>query len=419
MYRCNKERLGDKIRTWSRFGDAGHGGITRYTLSEADIQSRNEFIKRMEAIGAKIKTDDMANMYATLEGSEPNLPGIIMGSHCDSVRNGGNYDGILGVLSGMEVLESIAEQKIEHKHNISVMIWTNEEGSLYPPAMMSSGVVCFDYLPEEIKAGYRLEDSLKSKSVLDKNKTFGEALEESGFKGDIKNRLNPKDYQAMFELHIEQGPVLEAENKDIGVVTCVIGMVNYRIKIYGQSDHAGTTPMKYRKDALYAAAKVIDYLHTELDKLDDGLVYTTGQIICHPNVHTVIPDYIEFSLDARHENPKVIEEVVNVIKSIPVEVAKCKTEFTPAWTRDTIYFDKNLVSYVQESVDKLGYSNRIINSGAGHDAQFANYMLPTTMIFVPSKDGHSHCEEEYTSLEECAAGVDVLLNAIMICDERM
>ena len=176
--------------------------------------------------------------------------------------------------------------------------------------------------------------------------------------------------------------------------------------------------MKYRQDALYGASKVLQHLHDELDKLDPELVYTTGEIFCHPNVHTVIPDYVEFSLDARHEKPEVIEQVVKVIENIPKEVVKCKTDYEIAWTRDTVYYDKELVSYVQESVDELGYSNQKINSGAGHDAQFAAYMLPTTMVFVPSKDGHSHCEPEYTSPEQCTQGASVLLNAVLKCDAK-
>ena len=222
----------------------------------------------------------------------------------------------------------------------------------------------------------------------------------------------------MFELHIEQGPILEAAGNDIGVVTCVLGMVNYRIRAFGQSDHAGTTPMKYRKDALYAASLAIQQLHNELDKLAPDLVYTTGEILCHPNVHTVIPDMVEFSLDARHEDPKVIGGVVKAIKNLPEELAKCRIESEVAWTRDTVYFNKKLVGYVQEAVDELGYKNQKINSGAGHDAQFASYMMPTTMIFVPSKDGHSHCEEEFTSLEQCVKGAEVLLNAVLNLDRN-
>ena len=417
-YKANEQRMQDKIDTFSKFGDAGHGGITRYCFSEADIQARNEFKRRMEAIGAEFKTDDIGNMYATLKGSEPDLPNIVTGSHTDSVKNGGNYDGILGVMSAMEVLEAIHEQNIPHRHNITAMVWTNEEGSLYPPAMMSSVIVMNDYLPEEIKKNFIFENMMKSKSVIDNKTTFKEALDNSGFKGDKANRLNAKDYCANFELHIEQGPILEANNNDIGVVTCVLGMVNYRIKIYGVSDHAGTTPMKFRHDALYGAAKVLQYLHDELDKLDDELVYTTGEILCHPNVHTVIPDYVEFSIDARHEKEEVIKQVVEVIKNIPKEIVGCKTDYEVAWTRDTVYYDEELVSMVQEAVDELGYSNQRINSGAGHDAQFVSYMVPTTMVFVPSKDGHSHCEPEFTSTKQCTQGASVLLNAILKRDAK-
>lgn len=417
MYQCSEERMKDKITTMSAYGDAGHGGITRYSLSQAAISARNEFIRRMQNIGCEIKTDDVANVYATLKGSDSSLPGIVMASHCDSVKNGGNYDGILGVMSAMEVLETIASENIPHKRDLTAMIWTNEEGSLYPPAMMCSGIVCNDYLPEAIGRNFKEENMMQSVSVLDPAKTFRMALDASGFKGEKENRLNPEDYKAMFELHIEQGPILEAAGNDIGVVTCVLGMVNYRIKAYGQADHAGTTPMSYRQDALYAAAQALLLLHEKLDQLDPALVYTTGEIKCHPNVHTVIPDYVDFSIDARHEDPEVIARVVDIIENLPRELAKCRIETEVAWTRDTVYFDKELIGYVQEAVDELGYSNQRINSGAGHDAQFAAYMMPTTMIFVPSKDGHSHCEQEYTSVEQCTKGASVLLNAVLKCEK--
>lgn len=409
MFTCDKERMEDKIKTFAQYGDTGNGGITRYTLSPEDVKAREEFIKRMEAIGAEIITDDMANIYATIPGSDPNAKRIVMASHTDSVKNGGNYDGILGVMTAMEVLETVVENDIPHKHPLTAMVWTNEEGSLYPPAMMASGVVC---------GQFDKENMLNSKSVLDDETTFEEALNASDYVGKKSNRLNPDDYKYMFELHVEQGPILEANKKDIGVVTCVNGMLNYRIKTYGQSDHAGTIPMEYRQDALYAASKILDYLHTELDKLDSELVYTTGEIKCHPNVHTVIPDYVNFSIDARHEDPEVIEQVFEVIKGMPKEIAKCKVDYEKGWARDTVYFNKELVEYVKKSADELDISNQYINSGAGHDAQFTTAMIPTTMIFVPSKNGHSHCELEHTSLEECTKGASVMLNAVLKADEN-
>lgn len=249
MYECSLDRMKDKISTFSKFGDAGHGGITRYSLSPEAIMARNEFIKRMKAIGAEIEIDDVANIYATLAGSDPDAKRIVMASHCDSVKNGGNYDGILGVMSAMEVLETVHEKNIPHKHPLTAMIWTNEEGSLYPPAMMCSGIVCYDYLPEDIRCKFKYEDMMNSKSILDNTSTFGEALDKSGFKGDKKYRLSPDRYMYMFETHIEQGPILEDAGNDIGVVDCVLGMFNYRLKFYGQTTHAGTFPMPKRRDA--------------------------------------------------------------------------------------------------------------------------------------------------------------------------
>lgn len=419
MYTCSKERMEDKIKTFSQFGDAGHGGITRYSLSPEAIMARNEFKKRMEAIGAVIEIDDVANMYATLPGSDANAKRIVMASHCDSVKNGGNYDGILGVMSAMEVLETVYEQKIPHKHPLTAMIWTNEEGSLYPPAMMCSGIVCYDYLPEDIRCKFKYEDMMNSKSILDSTKTFGEALDKSGFKGDKKFRLSPDNYQYYFETHIEQGPILEDNGNDIGVVDCVLGMFNYRLKFYGQTTHAGTFPMPKRRDAFYAASQALCYLHEEIDKLGyTDLVYTTGEVVCHPCVHTCVPDYFDFSFDSRHENPEVLEKVLNIVKSCAEKTwSGCTCEVVKAWNRDTVYWDKKLVGYVKQSCEELGVKHQYIHSGAGHDAQFAAYMLPATMIFVQSKDGLSHCEPEFSSVEHCTEGASVMLNAVLKADE--
>ncbi len=420
MYKCSSERMKDKITTFSKYGDAGHGGITRYSLSPEAIMARNEFRRRMEAIGAAIEVDDVACMYATLPGSDPAAKRIVMGSHVDSVKNGGNYDGILGVMSAMEVLETVAEQKIPHRHPLTAMIWTNEEGSLYPPAMMCSGIICYDYLPEDIRSKFRFEDMMQSKSILDGVSTFGEALDKSGFKGDKSNRISPEKYLCMFETHIEQGPVLEDAGCDIGVVDCVLGMFNYRLKFYGQTTHAGTFPMPKRRDAFFAASQALCRLHEEIDKLGySDLVYTTGEVVCHPCVHTCVPDYFDFSFDARHENPEVLEKVLAIVRSCAEKTwAGCTCEVVRAWNRDTVYWDKRLVGFVKEAAEETGVKHMYIHSGAGHDAQFCAYMLPTTMIFVQSKDGLSHCEPEFSSVEHCTEGATVMLNAVLKADER-
>lgn len=403
---CSKERMKNKIVTFSKFGDTGNGGITRLALSKPDLQAREEFCKRMKTLGAKIVTDDMANMYATFEGSE-NLPHIAMGSHCDSVVKGGNYDGILGVMSAMEVAETIVREKIPHRHPITVMIWTNEEGARFDPAMMSSGVITGKFDKAKMLASKDTEGM-----------TFGEALEVSGYKGDKKNRINAKDYKALLELHVEQGPVLDDAKINIGVVEGVVGMVNYEFEFTGQAGHAGTVPQKNRKDALLAASEAIQYLHKELDKLDSKLVYTTGRINCSPNVHTIIPGDVKFTLDARHQDPEVIKQVVYIIKNIPSELAKCKVEYRELWSRETVSFNKELVDLVEKNASLYGYSNMRMYSGPGHDAQYASDMLPVTMIFVPSIGGHSHCEIEKTSLDDCLKGANVLLQTILDIDKK-
>lgn len=419
MYTCSYDRMKDKIETFSKFGDAGHGGITRYSLSPEAIQARNEFRRRMEAIGATIEVDDVACMYATLPGSDPDAKRIVMGSHVDSVKNGGNYDGILGVMSAMEVLETVAEHNIPHKHPLTAMIWTNEEGSLYPPAMMCSGIICYDYLPEDIRCKFKFEDMMASRSILDNKSTFGEALDKSGFKGDKKFRISPEKYMYMFETHIEQGPILEDAGNDIGVVDCVLGMFNYRLKFYGQTTHAGTFPMPKRKDAFLAASQALCYLHEEIDELGySDLVYTTGEVVCHPCVHTCVPDFFDFSFDARHENPKVLEKVLDIVKSCAEKTwAGCTCEVVKAWNRDTVYYDKKLVGYVKAAAEETGIKHQYIHSGAGHDAQFCAYMIPTTMVFVQSRDGLSHCEKEFSSVEHCTEGATVMLNAVLKADK--
>ncbi len=420
MYQCDEKRMEDKIKTFAQFGDAGHGGITRYSLSEEAIQARDEFVRRMQAIGATIETDDLANMYATIPGSDPNAKRIVMGSHCDSVKNGGNYDGILGVMGAMEVLETIVANQIPHKHPLTAVIFTNEEGSEFPPCMMCSGILAHDYMPERFRDNFAYEKMMQSKSILDPEMTFGKKLETFKYKGDIQNRMTPEKYQAMFELHIEQGPILEDAGKDVGVVTCVLGQMLYRVKFYGQAAHAGTFPMKKRHDAFHAAAEALCWLHDEIDQLGhEDLVYTTGEVVIHPCVNTVIPDFFDFSIDVRHENPDVLNQVREILQKLPQKEWKgCRCEVELGWNRDTVYWNKELVGYVREAVEELGYSHMDINSGAGHDAQYISYMLPTTMIFVPSDKGLSHCEPEHTSVKQCTQGASVLLNAVLKCDQK-
>ncbi|MBQ9101543.1 MAG: Zn-dependent hydrolase [Treponema sp.] len=410
MYECDIKRMEEKITTFGGFGDTGHGGITRFSLSPAAIQARNEIKLRMTRLGLDFKTDDLGDIYCTLSGTDPDAKVIMSGSHCDSVRQGGNYDGILGVLTAMEVIETIVTQKIPHRHPIQLVVWTNEEGALYEPAMMCSGIICGKFKKEEMFASVAKDGS---------GKTFGQALSESGFLGEEKNRIEPSKTEALVELHIEQGPVLEAGGYDVGVVEGVVGMINYEFTFHGQADHAGTFPMPYRKDALFAASQALLFLHEEFDKIGDKeLVYTTGKISCHPNIHTIIPDEVKFTLDVRHQNPEIIKKCVEIIKSMPKEWANCTMSYKEAWARNTVTFHKEWVDDVENAAQKLGYKSHKMYSGAGHDAQYLSEIVPTTMIFVPSKGGHSHCELEYSPVEWCWKGANVLLNTILEIDKK-
>jgi len=418
MLLCNYDRLDEKIKVFSGFGKeqpfasvSPAGTITRLSLSPAAILARKEIIRRCEKMGMNVSFDDMGNIYAVLSGSE-DLPAISSGSHCDSVIHGGNYDGILGVLAALEVIETIYTEKIPHRHPITLLVWTNEEGARFEPAMMSSGVITGKFDQE------KMYSSADSDGI-----TFKQALIESGFMGAKENRFSPERYKAFLELHIEQGPVLEAEKIDIGILEGVVGMVNYDITVQGQAGHAGTTPMNYRKDALYAASKIILYLHEELDRLEEGygsrsLVYTTGRLNVYPGVHTVIPEKVSFSIDIRHKDPEIIKKAVLVIESIPAVIEKCTVESSLSWNRKTALFNKNIVDTNEKNAELLGYSNKRMYSGPGHDAQFVSDIVPTAMIFVPSIGGHSHSELEYTPTEACLKGANVLLNTVLDLDKE-
>jgi len=406
LLEINIDSLKEKLKSFSNFGKTEGGGVSRLLFTKPEIEARNEFCRRMEKIGAEICTDDMGNIYATIKGNE-DLPAIVTGSHCDSVVKGGNYDGILGVLAAMEVLETIVKEDIYHRHPITAIIWTNEEGVRFDPVMMGSGVVA---------GKFSREDILKAKDT--EGITFEEALKNSGFLGQKENRLKPENTLANLELHIEQGPVLEMEEKSIGVLEGVIGMLNYAITLKGRAGHAGTVPMKYRKDAFLAASNALIYLHDKLKDFPEDLVFTNGQVFCHPNVNTVIADEFTFIVDARHKDPEVIKRLEEVIKNMPKEFNGCKLSYKKQWTRDTVKFNEKIVEIVENSTKALGYDYKKMYSGPGHDSQYIADIIPTSMIFVPSKDGDSHCEWEYTSLSDCHRGVNVLLHSILKLDNE-
>jgi N-carbamoyl-L-amino-acid hydrolase len=398
----NGERLKNELETFANYGRTPNNGVTRLALSEEDRLARDYFCLCCDQLGMSVKVDDMGSIWATLPGIEDKPP-IIMGSHLDTVKKGGRFDGVLGVLAGLEVVRTLVENKIKPQIPITIVNVTNEEGARFEPSMMASGVLSGKF------------DKAEMMKKQDSNGiTFEEALNKIGYAGEYENRL--ENGTAFLELHIEQGPVLESENLSIGVVEAVMGMVCYEVEITGESDHAGTTPMEMRRDALFAMNDFLQSIRPQLRQLDDELVFTVGRVDVKPNIHTVIPNKVVFSLEARHKDEKVITEVEKLIAKEAraiIDQGECSVQLTKMWYRNTVWFDEKLVNLLEQSAQSLGYSYKKMISGAGHDAQFMNKMIPSVMLFVPSKNGKSHCEEEETTWLECEQGANMLLETVL------
>lgn len=401
--KINGERLKNALEKFADFGRTKNNGVTRLALTEEDRLARDYLRSCFEELGLTVKVDDIGNMYGTLEGAE-NKPPIVIGSHMDTVKKGGRFDGILGVLAGLEIVRTLVDNNIKPNIPITVMNVTNEEGARFEPSLMSSGVLSGKFNKEAM-----------FKSTDTDGITFGEALGSIGYAGSEENRL--KEATAFLELHIEQGPILEREQLSIGVVDCVLGMVCYDIEVRGESNHAGTTPMGMRQDALFAANNVISEIRNKLSDIDDQLVYTMGRVNVAPNIHTVIPNQVVFSLEARHTDREVIKKVEQVIHQLPksegVLQEGCEARVNKLWERDTVWFDKELCRLFEQSARELGYSYKRMVSGAGHDAQFLQSYIPSAMVFVPSINGKSHVESELTKWEDCEKGANVLLETVL------
>jgi len=399
MYKCNSSRLQGLIEQFSQFGATANGGVTRLSLAKEDVVARDCFCEICIELGMDIQVDDMANIYAILPGKK-DCPPIVMGSHLDSVEKGGRFDGVLGILTAIEAIRTLKENDIELEIPLMLVNFTNEEGARFDPAMMSSGVIASKFSKEKMLQSF------------DKNGiTFQEALQASGYAGEQGNRLT--EALAYIELHIEQGPVLVKKQNEIGVVEGVLGMVCYEITVTGESNHAGTTPMSMRKDPMIVASRIITSLHEQLGKIDEELVFTFGRMQVAPNIHTVIPNEVVFTMDSRHQNPAVLHKVEGLLTGLASQVDGCQIRSVKLWGRETVFFDAAICNEVEKSCRDFGYSYNRMFSGAGHDAQYIANLFPSAMIFVPSINGKSHCEEEETTIEDCTKGADVLLETVL------
>ncbi len=405
--KIDADRLWAMLMETAKIGGTPKGGIRRLTLSDEDRRVRDWFKAECEAAGCTVHIDEIGNMFAVRPGRDNTLAPIAMGSHLDTQPTGGKFDGVLGVLGALEALKTLHAANYDTNAPIAVVNWTNEEGSRYAPAMLASGVY----------AGAFTADYARAQKDRD-GITFDDALVAIGYKGPEK--AGARKLQAMFELHIEQGPILEAENTTIGVVQGVQSMRWYEVTVRGQDAHTGATPMYLRRNALLGAARVVDRIDA-IGHAHKDAVATVGLIENRPNSRNVIPGEVFFTVDLRHPDDAVVARMETDFRQALAEVSaqlKLDVEETCIWAQPAVRFSPELIDCVRDGAARSGQTTRDMVSGAGHDAAYTNRVMPTTMIFVPCAGGVSHNESESATREHCAAGTQVLLNAVLAYDAR-
>jgi beta-ureidopropionase / N-carbamoyl-L-amino-acid hydrolase len=404
----NPQRLWDSLMDTAQIGGTEKGGICRLTLTDLDRKVRDWFRSQCEALGCTVTVDQVGNMFALKPGRRSDMAPIAIGSHLDTQPTGGKFDGVLGVLGGLEVMRTLHDLGYETNAPLMLVNWTNEEGSRFAPAMLGSGVYAgvFDRT---------FADSREDRQGT----TFADAIESIGYRGEAAP--GSVKFGAMFELHIEQGPILEAEQKVIGIVTGVQGMRWYEIELTGREAHTGSTPMNLRANALLGAARVVERVDQIALEHAPSAVGTVGLVEVKPNSRNVIPGHVFFTVDFRHPDDAVLDQMERkLLESVPTIAQEIglEPEVNKVWDSPAVRFDPNCIAAVRTGIEKVGLPAREMVSGAGHDAAYIARVAPTTMIFVPCAGGLSHNEAESTTFEECSAGAQVLLNAVLEYDHR-
>lgn len=401
--RIDANRLWDSIMEMAKIAPGVAGGSNRQTLTDGDKEGRELFQSWCKDAGLSVGVDRMGSMFATREGEDSDALPVYVGSHLDTQPTGGKFDGVLGVLAGLEIVRTLNDLGVKTKHPIVVTNWTNEEGTRFAPAMLASGV--FAGIHDEEWAYERVDSD---------GKTFGNELKRIGWQGD--EATGGRKMHAFFELHIEQGPILEAEGKDIGVVTHGQGLSWTEVTITGKDSHTGSTPMPMRRNAGLGMARILDFVNTMAFDHAPHAVGAAGHIEVYPNSRNVIPGRVVFTVDLRSPNLDILTEMGDRLRhegrkicdSLDLEVT-----FEKVGGFDPVEFDTECVTAVREAAEKLGYSHRDLISGAGHDACWINRVAPTAMVMCPCVDGLSHNEAEEISLDWAKAGTDVLFHAVV------
>lgn len=401
--RINGDRLWDSLMDMAKIGPGLRGGNNRQTLTDEDAEGRRLFQSWCEKAGLTMGVDTMGNMFFRREGTDPDALPVYVGSHLDTQPTGGKYDGVLGVLGGLELVRTLNDLNIKTKHPIVVVNWTNEEGTRFAPAMLASGVF----------AGIHTQDWAYAREDA-KGKTFGDELERIGWKGD--EEVGARKMHALFELHIEQGPILEIEGKDIGVVTHGQGLWWLQITLTGKDSHTGSTPMPMRRNAGLGMARITELVHTIAMAHQPSAVGAIGHCDVYPNSRNVIPGKVVFTVDFRSPDLATLNAMKAELEEKAPKIAKelgLEIKIEEAGHFDPVTFDQGCVTAVRNAAERLGYSHRNIISGAEHDACWVNRVAPTAMVMCPCVDGLSHNEDEEISKEWAAAGADVLLHAVL------
>ncbi|MHA7850446.1 Zn-dependent hydrolase [Roseovarius sp.] len=401
--RINGDRLWDSLMEMARIGPGVAGGNNRQTLTDADAEGRALFQSWCEAAGCTMGLDSLGNMFARREGTDPEALPVYVGSHLDTQPTGGKYDGVLGVLGGLEVIRTLNDLGIRTKHPIVVTNWTNEEGTRFAPAMLASGVF----------AGVHEQDWAEDRRDAE-GKRFGDELDRIGWRGE--EPVGARKMHAFFELHIEQGPILEAQGKDIGVVTHGQGLSWTQVTITGKESHTGSTPMPMRRNAGLGMARVLEKVEEIALSHAPHAVGAAGHIDVFPNSRNVIPGKVVFTVDFRSPDLAVIQDMEARMKAAATEICEAmglEVAFEKAGGFDPVKFDETCVEAVRNAAERLGYSHMNIVSGAGHDACWINRVAPTAMVMCPCVGGLSHNEAEEISRDWAAAGTDVLMHAVV------
>ena len=408
--RINADRLWSSLMQMAEIGATGRGGCNRQALTDQDKAGRDLFTAWGRALDCSVAVDQIGNIFLRRGGRIPDAPPVLIGSHLDTQATGGRFDGVYGVLAGLEVLRTLVDHGLQTKRSIEVASWTNEEGCRFAPAMLGSGVVAGVY---DLAFAYSRTDK--------EGRSVGEELERIGYRGSMPARA--RSFRAMFEAHIEQGPILEKTATTIGAVTGIQGAFWFDVTLRGESCHAGPTPMEARRDPWRAACPLIEGAFALAKAHAPWGRATVGDIKVSPGSRNTVPEQLVVSVDLRHPDREVLRSMVTEFRALATQVADrhgISLSIEQVWQMPPTSFDAELVALIDGCAGELGFSHAKIVSGAGHDSLHTAQFAPTAMIFVPCTGGLSHNEAESASAADLAAGADVLLQAVLaVANERI